>query len=66
MFYRQTSIACDSTHGECIYGIVSGDGHDPQAIGHDDMFALTRDSKADFFESADGIKVIDTWDARQD
>jgi hypothetical protein len=55
----------DTAHGECIDGIVPRDGNDAQTIAHDNMLPLTRDMKAGFLESAHGVKVIDTWDARQ-
>lgn len=62
---RQASIASDTAHGECIDRIVPRDGHDALAIAHDDMFSLSRDAKAGFLERTYGVKVIDTWDARQ-
>lgn len=62
---RQTRVASDAAHGECIDGIVPRYGNDARTIAHDNVLSLTRDVKAGFLKSAHSIKVIDTWDARQ-
>lgn len=62
---RQTRIASDAAHSECIDGIVPRDGNDARAIAHDNMLTLTRDMKSGFLERAHSIKVIDAWKARQ-
>lgn len=65
LFDRQTRIANDAAHGECIDGIVAWDGNDARAVAHDNMFSLTRDMKARLLESAHSVKVIDTRETRQ-
>ncbi len=65
LLYRQTRIASDASHGECIDGIVPRDGNDARTIAHDNMLSLTRDMKAGFLKSAHSVKVIDTREARQ-
>ena len=62
---RQTRIASDAAHGECIDGIVPRDGNDTHTIAHDNMLSLTRDMKAGLLERAYSVKVIDAWEARQ-
>lgn len=56
---RQTSISRDSAHREGIDGIVTRNGHNALAVGHDDMLALARDAKADLLEHPDRVEVID-------
>ena len=63
---RQTRIASDAAHSECIDGIVPRDGNDARSIAHHNMLSLTRDMKACFLERAHSVKVIDTRKARQD
>ena len=65
LFDRQTRIASDAAHGECIDGIVPRDGNDARAIAHDNMLSLARDMKAGFLERAHSVKVIDAREARQ-
>ena len=62
---RQTRIASDAAHGECVDGIVPRDGNDARTIAHDNMLSLTRNMKASFLERAHSVKVIDAWEARQ-
>jgi len=62
---RQTRIASDAAHRECIDRVVPRDCNDARSIAHDNMLSLTRDMKAGFLESAHSVKVIDTRETRQ-
>jgi hypothetical protein len=53
------SVFGDSAHGEGIDWVVSGDGDKLGAVGHDDVAALANDFETSFFQSPDGVKVID-------
>ena len=40
---------------------MPGDGHDPPAVGHDDVLALSRYVEANLFECSHGPEVRDPW-----
>lgn len=45
---------------------MARDSDDANAVGHNDMLALTNKAEASPFQSLDGIKVIDTGNLRHD
>jgi hypothetical protein len=61
---RQSGVLNDSAHRERINWIVSGDGHDPPTVGHDDVLTLPRNPKPGPLECPNGSEVIDTGYAR--
>jgi hypothetical protein len=61
----QPGVARDAAHRECIDRIVAGDDHDALTIAHDNVFALAHNPESGFFESADGVNVIDARDLGQ-
>ena len=58
-------VADDTAEGKCVDGVVTRDGEDPRAVGHNDMFALTDYRKSGLFESTDRIEMIDARDFGQ-
>jgi len=54
---RKTGVLDNPTHRERVHGIMPWDGHDPPAVGHDDVLALSRDLKASLFKRSDSPKV---------
>ncbi len=56
---RQPGILSDSTHGVCIDRVVSGDGHDPLTVGHDNVLALSRNSEANLLKCPNGSEMFD-------
>ena len=60
----QPSVAGDSAHGECVDGIVARNRDDSGVIGHDDVFALPRDSETGLLERANGVEMVDSRNAR--
>ena len=51
--FGQTSVADDSTHGEPVHGVVTWNGDDAFAVGHDDMLCtLASDAETGLFEGA--------------
>jgi hypothetical protein len=61
----ESGVADDTAQGKCIDGIVTRDGKDARAVGHNDVLALTDHRKPGLFESADGIEMIDARNLRQ-
>jgi hypothetical protein len=64
-FDGESGVAGNAPHRECVDRIVARDRHDPGAVRHDDMLALTRDAEARFFQGSHGFEVIDAGDFRQ-
>lgn len=59
---RKTGITNDTAKGEGIHRVVTRDGQDASATGHDDVLALTHDYKARLLQGAHGIKMVDARD----
>ena len=57
---RESCIAGDSTHRECVDRVMAGDRDDPGAVSHDDVLALPSDSKPSLLERTDGIEMVDS------
>jgi len=51
----QPSVSGDSAHGERVDWIVPRNRNDSGVIGHDDVLALARDTKADLLKRSNGI-----------
>ena len=45
---RKAGVTSNTAHGEPIYRIVARNDNDALTVAHDDVFALTHDSKAAF------------------
>ena len=56
---REAGIPDNATHRERVHGVVPWDGHNPPAVGHDDVLALPRYVEAHLFERLNGPKVRD-------
>ena len=56
---RKAGILDNTTHRECVHGVMPWDGHDPPAVGHDDVLALPRDLKAGLLKRPNSPKVGD-------
>lgn len=54
-FDRETRIADDATHRECIHRIVTGNRDNPRPVGHHNMLALARDTKTGLLQRANRI-----------
>ena len=59
LFDGEASVAGDTAQGECVDWIVTRDREDARSVGHNDVLALADHRKSGFFESADGIEMID-------
>lgn len=57
---RETSIADDAAHRDCIYWVVPWNRQDPHSVRHDDVLALPGDPEPSLFECLDGPKVRDS------
>ncbi len=60
---RKAGPACYMAHGEGVDGIVPGDLHDANSIGHRDVLPLANDLKSRLLKGADRLKVIDAGEA---
>jgi hypothetical protein len=58
--WRKTGILDNPTHCERVHGVMSWDGHDPPAVGHDDVLALPSDLKASLLKRLDSPEVGDS------
>jgi hypothetical protein len=56
---RKAGILDNAAHRERVYGVMPWDGHDPPAVGHDDVLALPRDLKANLLKRPNSPKVGD-------
>lgn len=66
LFDSEPGVADDTAEGKCIDGVVTRDGEDARAVGHNDVLALADHRKPGLFESADGIEMIDARNLWQD
>ena len=48
LFYRQSSISGNTAHGKSVDGIITWNSDDPNAVRHDDVFALANDAESSF------------------
>jgi hypothetical protein len=65
LFDRKACVANNATQGKCIDRIVARNGQDALTISHNDVFALTHDSKPGLFKRAYRVKVIDAGNLGQ-
>lgn len=63
---RKPRIFDDSTHSKRLDWIVARDSQHPLSVIHYDMLALPDYPKPRFFESADCVKMVDSWNFRHD
>ena len=64
-FDGEAGVADDTAEGKRVDGVVTRDGEDARAVGHNDVLALADHRKSGFFECTDGIKMIDAWNLWQ-
>jgi hypothetical protein len=64
LIFSEPRVADDAAHGECVHGVVSWDGYNPDAVSHYDVLTLAGDSKAGLLQDSDGILMIDAGDLR--
>jgi hypothetical protein len=48
LLHRQTGVASDAAHRECVDRVVARNGQYSLTIAHDDVFTLTDDPKPGF------------------
>ena len=65
LFDGKPGVADDTAEGKRVDGVVTRDGEDARAVGHNDVLALADHRKSGLFESADSIEVIDAGNLRQ-
>ncbi len=63
LFYRETSIPCDPTHGIRVDRVITWNRQKPNAIRHHDMLTMTDNAKSRFLQGSHGSKMIDAGDA---
>ena len=54
---RKAGILDNTAHRVRVNGVVSWDGHNPPAVGHDNVFALPRHVEANLFERPNSPEV---------
>jgi len=59
LFDSEPGVPDDTAEGKGVDGIVTRDGEDARAVRHNDVLAWSDHREPGFFESADGIKMID-------
>ena len=59
LFHAESGVAGNTAHRESIYWIVARNRHNTNSIRHDDVFTLTENAEASFFQSPHGIEMID-------
>ena len=65
LFNRKACVSNNTTQRKCIDRVVARNGQDAQTIAHNDVFALTHNSKPGLFKCAYRVKVIDAGNLRQ-
>ena len=65
LFNRKPCVSNNTTQRKCIDRVVARNGQDALTITHNDVFALTHNSKPGLFKCAYRIKVIDAWNLGQ-
>ena len=58
-FHGEPCVFDDSSHGESVNRIVSGNDYESRPVGENNMAALADDFKSGLFQSANGLKVVD-------
>ena len=64
LFDAEPGIAHDAAEREGVDRVVSRDGEDARAIGHDDVLGLTRNAKARLLERTNRLLMRDAEDLR--
>ena len=64
IFYTEPSISRDAAHRERIDGIVTGNGDDAHAVGHNRVLALPHDAETRLLQSLDCVKMINARNLR--
>ncbi len=57
MLRRKTGILDNTAHRVRVNGVVSWDGHNSSAVGHDNVLTLPGHVEANLFERPDGPEV---------
>lgn len=65
LFNRKPCVSNNTTQRKCIDRVVARNRQDALTITHNDVFALTHNSKPGLFKCAYRIKVIDAWNLGQ-
>lgn len=65
LLFSESGITNNAAHREGVDGVVPRDRHDAAPVRHDDVFALTGDSEAGFFQGTDGVEVVYAGNFRQ-
>jgi hypothetical protein len=60
----ESGVADNSAHRKCVHWIMTGNGDDPSAIRHDNVFALPGNSEPGFLECLHSCEVIDAGNSR--
>jgi hypothetical protein len=59
LFLGETGVAHNAAQRIRVHGVMAWDGEDPNAVGHDDVLALSKDSEPGSFESPHSLEVRD-------
>ena len=62
----EAGIADDSCHSNGINRIMPGDGNFANAVGHDDVFALSQDPEARLFQRPNCLEMINAGQLSHD
>jgi len=60
LLYGKARVPRNTTYGERLYWIMTGDSYKAVSITHDDVFTLPDYSKTSFFKSTHCVEVVDT------
>lgn len=62
---RKPCITYDSSHGDCVDGVMARNGEDPLAVAHYHVLPLPHYSEARLLERPNCIEVVDAGELRQ-
>lgn len=65
LFNAKTCVSNNTAQGKCVNRIVARNGQDALTVAHNDVFALTHDSKPGLFKRSHCVKVIDAGNPGQ-
>lgn len=63
-FDRKPGVSHDPGHSESLHGVVARYGHEPLAVAHDDVPALSHNPESSFLERTYRIEMVDPRNSR--
>ncbi len=66
LLYGKSSVSHNPAHRMSVDRIVPRNGHDPDTVGHEDVFPLPEDPETSLLQCPHSILMIDAGDLRHD